>query len=67
MIHEVIPVGPLQCNCSILGDEATREAMVIDPGADVSWILALVRATNSPSSRSSSPTRTSITLAERWS
>src|SRR5512132_2344089 len=27
-----IPVGPLQCNCSILVDEATREAVVIDPG-----------------------------------
>ena len=35
MIHKVIPVGPLQCNCSILGDEATHEAMVVDPGAEV--------------------------------
>jgi hydroxyacylglutathione hydrolase len=42
MIHEIIPVGPLQCNCSILGDEQSREAMVIDPGADVSEILAIV-------------------------
>ncbi len=43
MIHEIFPVGPLQCNCSIVGDEATHEAMVIDPGADVAHILALVR------------------------
>ena len=42
MIHEVIPVGPLQCNCSIIGDEQSREAMVIDPGDDVEQVLALV-------------------------
>ena len=35
MIHEILPVGPLQCNCSIVGDEATREAMVIDPGDNI--------------------------------
>lgn len=35
MIHEVIPVGWLQCNCSILGDEATGEAVVIDPGDEI--------------------------------
>jgi len=39
MIHEVIPVGPLQCNCSIVGDEATHEAIVIDPGDDVENVL----------------------------
>jgi hydroxyacylglutathione hydrolase len=42
MIHEILAVGPLQCNCSILGDEKSHEAMVIDPGADVSEILAIV-------------------------
>jgi glyoxylase-like metal-dependent hydrolase (beta-lactamase superfamily II) len=42
MIHEILSVGPLQCNCSIVGDEASHEAMVIDPGADVSEILAIV-------------------------
>ncbi len=40
MIHEIFPVGPLQCNCSIIGDESTREAMVIDPGDDIDIILA---------------------------
>jgi glyoxylase-like metal-dependent hydrolase (beta-lactamase superfamily II) len=39
MIHEILPVGMLQCNCSIFGDEQTREAIVIDPGDDVSQIL----------------------------
>jgi hydroxyacylglutathione hydrolase len=32
VIHEILPVGLLQCNCSIFGDETTREAVVIDPG-----------------------------------
>jgi hydroxyacylglutathione hydrolase len=43
MIHEIIPVGPLQCNCSIIGDETTHEGMVIDPGDDIEEVLALVR------------------------
>jgi hydroxyacylglutathione hydrolase len=38
MILETFPVGPLQCNCTILGDEQAREAIVIDPGDDVSRI-----------------------------
>ena len=43
MIHEILPVGPLQCNCSVIGDENTREAMVIDPGDDIEQVLDLVR------------------------
>lgn len=43
LIHEVIPVGLLQCNCSILGDTETREAMVVDPGDDTERILELLR------------------------
>ncbi|MGH9597032.1 MAG: MBL fold metallo-hydrolase, partial [Edaphobacter sp.] len=42
MILETLPVGPLQCNCSILGDETTREAIVVDPGDDIPRILALL-------------------------
>jgi hydroxyacylglutathione hydrolase len=42
MIHEILPVGPLRCNCSIIGDEATREAMVIDPGDDINEVLAII-------------------------
>jgi glyoxylase-like metal-dependent hydrolase (beta-lactamase superfamily II) len=42
MIHEVLPVGMLQCNCSIFGDETTRDALVIDPGDQVGDILAIV-------------------------
>src|SRR6267142_39835 len=46
MIHEILPVGMLQCNCSILGDEATREAIVIDPGDDIDQILAILAKHN---------------------
>ncbi len=42
MIHEIIPVGPLQCNCSVIGDESTREAMVIDPGDDIEDIVQMI-------------------------
>ena len=36
-----MPVGLLQCNCTILGDELSREAIVVDPGAEVARILAI--------------------------
>ncbi len=39
MIRKTFPVGMLGCNCTLLGDERTRTAMVIDPGAEVSSIL----------------------------
>jgi hydroxyacylglutathione hydrolase len=42
MIHEILPVGMLQCNCSIFGDESSREAMVIDPGDNIDDILAVL-------------------------
>lgn len=40
LIHEILPVGMLQCNCSIVGDPETREALVIDPGDEVERIEA---------------------------
>jgi glyoxylase-like metal-dependent hydrolase (beta-lactamase superfamily II) len=40
MILETFAVGPLGCNCTILGDEATKDAIVIDPGGDEARILA---------------------------
>ena len=42
MIHEILPVGMLQCNCSIFGDETTRQAMVIDPGDEIGRILEVL-------------------------
>jgi hydroxyacylglutathione hydrolase len=43
MIHKIFPVGPLQCNCSVIGDEQTHEAMVIDPGDQIEGILEILR------------------------
>ena len=43
MFHKILPVGPLQCNCSVIGDEQTHEAMVIDPGDNVEQILEILR------------------------
>jgi glyoxylase-like metal-dependent hydrolase (beta-lactamase superfamily II) len=40
MIVETFPVGMLQCNCTILGSEQTREAIIIDPGDDIPYILS---------------------------
>jgi len=42
MIHEILPVGALQCNCSILGDEVSHEAIVVDPGAEIERITAVL-------------------------
>jgi hydroxyacylglutathione hydrolase len=43
MIHYILPVGMLACNCSILGDEATREAIVIDPGDEIDRVRAILQ------------------------
>ena len=42
MILETFPVGPLQCNCTVLGDRASGEAMVVDPGDNIPQILAIL-------------------------
>lgn len=46
MIHKIFPVGPLQCNCSVVGDEQTGEAMVIDPGDQIQEILDILNSAN---------------------
>ncbi len=46
MIHEVFPVGMLACNCSILGDESTGEAVVVDPGDDAEQVQRLLKKHN---------------------
>jgi len=40
MIIETFPVGLLQCNCTIIGSDQTREAVIIDPGDDVPRIVS---------------------------
>lgn len=44
MIVETFPVGPLGCNCTILGCPETREAVVVDPGGDLDLIQARLDA-----------------------
>lgn len=46
MLLESLPTGPLQVNCYILGCEATRKAVVVDPGGNVEQILALLKQLN---------------------
>ena len=43
MFLESFPVGPIACNCVILGDERTRAAIVVDPGDDVDRIANVLR------------------------
>jgi glyoxylase-like metal-dependent hydrolase (beta-lactamase superfamily II) len=43
MIHKAVAVGPLQCNCHILSDKASKEAVIVDPGDDADRILELVK------------------------
>ncbi|HEY9856721.1 MAG TPA: MBL fold metallo-hydrolase [Stenomitos sp.] len=38
MIVETLAVGPLGCNCTVLGCPETGEAVVVDPGGDVAAI-----------------------------
>jgi len=42
VIHEILPVGMLQCNCSVFGDEPSREAIVVDPGDDIANITEVL-------------------------
>ncbi|UYO45011.1 MBL fold metallo-hydrolase [Rhodopseudomonas palustris] len=42
----IIPVTPFQQNCTLLWCEATRKAVVVDPGGDVPEILAAIEKTN---------------------
>ncbi len=46
MIHEILPVGPLQCSCSVIGDEQSHEAIVIDPGDEIEQVVALIQKHN---------------------
>jgi len=46
MIHEILPVGLLQCNCSIVGDESSGEAIVIDPGDEIERVQEILTRHN---------------------
>lgn len=42
MIVETLPVGLLQCNCTVLGDPVSKEALVVDPGDEVEKVMAVL-------------------------
>jgi len=44
LAYFILPVTPFEQNCTLLWDEATRQAAVVDPGGDVDDILAQVAA-----------------------
>ena len=44
LIRETFPVGPLQCNCTIIGDPISKKAIVVDPGGNPELILARLDA-----------------------
>lgn len=43
MFIKTFPVGAFQCNCSILADEKTGDAVVVDPGDEADRILAVLK------------------------
>lgn len=42
VVFESFPAGPLQCNCSIVGDPASKKCLVVDPGGDPDRIMSIV-------------------------
>ncbi len=46
MLVDSFPVGPLQCNCSIIACKETGEAAIIDPGGDPQQIIEAVKRHN---------------------
>ena len=42
MIRDTFPVGLLRCNCSVVWDEISHEAIVVDPGDDLPTITAIL-------------------------
>jgi glyoxylase-like metal-dependent hydrolase (beta-lactamase superfamily II) len=44
MLLETFKVGPIECNCSIVACEETKEALIVDPGGDPEKILERISA-----------------------
>ena len=44
--YKSFPVGPLQCNCTIIGNTSTGKGYVIDPGGDAERILEAIGSMN---------------------
>jgi hydroxyacylglutathione hydrolase len=46
IVRRTFPVGPLQCNCTIIGDTLTGKAIVVDPGGNAQTILKILADLN---------------------
>lgn len=44
--YKSFPVGPLQCNCTIIGNTSTGKGYLIDPGGDAEKILETIDSMN---------------------
>ncbi len=44
LIYKSFPVGPLQCNCTIIGDSISKRAVIVDPGGDAAKIMQEVES-----------------------
>lgn len=44
LVIDTFPVGPLQCNCSIVADQNSGEAIIVDPGDDAEEIIKRVQS-----------------------
>ncbi|MGI9291810.1 MAG: MBL fold metallo-hydrolase [Gammaproteobacteria bacterium] len=42
IVHESFPVGPLQCNCTVVGDSISGRGYVVDPGGNADLIMQIV-------------------------
>jgi len=44
IVRKTFPVGPLQCNCTVMGDTESAIGYVFDPGGDADQIMATVES-----------------------
>jgi glyoxylase-like metal-dependent hydrolase (beta-lactamase superfamily II) len=42
MVRKSFPVGPLQCNCTVIGDTVSGMGYVFDPGGNAEYIMSTV-------------------------
>lgn len=45
MIVKILAVGPFAANCYVVGSSATKQGMIVDPGAEPATILKVVQQT----------------------
>ncbi len=43
LVHESFPVGPLQCNCTVIGDSVSGRGYVFDPGGNPERVMESVQ------------------------